>query len=116
MNLGRDAAGRIVVITDRVRADLTATMIDFSERRAAELVAADLDGYVLKAASPSCGLDVPVQSDRQRGRGLFAVALTAALPNLPVADERELGEPTSRDRFVQRVFAHHRRRNRDGQP
>ncbi|HJZ77349.1 MAG TPA: DUF523 domain-containing protein [Vicinamibacterales bacterium] len=111
MNLGRDATGRIVLITDRVRDDLTAAMIDFSAERVAELAAADLDGYVLKAGSPSCGLDVPVQGGGpQRGRGLFAAALTAAVPNLPVADERELAEPAARDRFVARVHAHHRRR------
>ena len=54
MNLGRDATGRIALITDRVRDDLTTTMIDCSARRAGELADADLDGYVLKAGSPSC--------------------------------------------------------------
>ena len=114
MNLGRDATGRIVLMTDRVRDDLTAMMIGFSGRRVDELAAADLDGYVLKAGSPSCGLDVPVQGDRDRG--LFAAALTTAIPELPVADERELAEPASRERFVARVFAHHRQRSSGGQP
>jgi uncharacterized protein YbbK (DUF523 family) len=115
MNLGRDTTGRIVLVTDRVRDDLTATMRDYAARRAGELADADLDGYVLKAGSPSCGLDVPVHGDRTpgRGRGVFAAALTARLANLPVADERELAEPSSRDRFVERVFAHYRRRTRD---
>jgi uncharacterized protein YbbK (DUF523 family) len=116
MNLGRDATGRIVLITDRVRDDLTTTMIDFSARRADELADADLDGYVLKAGSPSCGLDVPVQGNRvpDRGRGVFAVALTSRVPDLPVADERELAEEASRERFVARVFAHHRQRTNQG--
>ena len=112
MNLGRGASGQIVLMTDRVRDDLTATMMGFSQRRVDELAEANLDGYVLKAGSPSCGLDVPVQGDGARGRGVFAAALTTALPNLPVADERELVEPSSRSQFVERVFAHHRRRTR----
>jgi hypothetical protein len=86
-------------------------MIDFSARRAGELAAADLDGYVLKAGSPSCGLDVPVQGDRDRG--VFAAALTTCVPDLPVADERELAEEASRERFVERVFAHYRQRKND---
>ena len=42
--------------------------------------------------------------------GLFAAALTARFPDLPVADERQLADPVSRGRFVARVFAHHRAR------
>ena len=110
MNLGRDAAGRIVLITDRVRDDVTTTMIEYSARRAGELAAADLDGYVLKAGSPSCGLDVAVEGSRDRGRGVFAAALTGRLPDLPVADERQLAEPSAREQFVARVFARHRQR------
>lgn len=108
MNLGRDAAGRLVLISDRVRDDLTRTMIAYSARRVDELAAANLDGYVLKAGSPSCGLDVPVQSER--GMGLFASALMTRLVGLPIADERELADPAARERFVDRVFAHFRRR------
>src|SRR5262249_5989000 len=33
MNLGRDRNGRLALITDRVRDDLTKTMADYSERR-----------------------------------------------------------------------------------
>jgi uncharacterized protein YbbK (DUF523 family) len=120
MNLGRDADGRLVLITDRVRDDLTATMAGYSERRVDELAASQLDGYVLKAGSPSCGLDLPVRSTRPDAvgapvaaphvRGLFAAALTERLPDLPVADERQLADPGSRDMFVARVFAHHRAR------
>jgi uncharacterized protein YbbK (DUF523 family) len=116
MMLGRDAAGRIVLVTgtDRVRDDLTATMAAYSARRVEQLAAADLDGYVLKAGSPSCGLDVPVQGDAGRGRGVFADALTSRVPDLPVADERQLGDTSSREQFVERVFAHYR--GRTGQP
>ena len=110
MNLGRDGGGRLVLVTDRVRDDLTRRMSDYSTGRASELAAAHLDGYVLKAGSPSCGLDVPV--GHERGMGLFATALTARLEGLPIADERELADPQWRESFVDRVYAHFRRRTR----
>jgi uncharacterized protein YbbK (DUF523 family) len=110
MNLGRDASGRLVLVTDRVRDDLTRTIAEYSVRRASELAAANLDGYVLKAGSPSCGLDVPV--DHERGMGLFAIALTTELEGLPIADERELANPEWRESFVDRVYARFRRRTR----
>jgi len=110
MNLGRDASGRLVLMTDRARDDLTQTMTEYSTHRAGELAAANLDGYVLKAGSPSCGLDIPVANER--GMGLFATALTTQLGGLPVADERELANPEWRESFVDRVYAHFRRRTR----
>jgi uncharacterized protein YbbK (DUF523 family) len=110
MNLGRDSSGRLVLTTDRVRDDLTRTMTEYSARRAGELAAADLDGYVLKAGSPSCGLDIPME--HERGMGLFATALTTELEGLPIADERELADPQWRESFVDRVYAHFRRRTR----
>ena len=110
MSLTRNAGGALVLTTDRVRDDLTCTMREYSRRRAGELAAADLDGYVLKAGSPSCGLDIPVANER--GMGLFAAALTTQLEGLPIADERELANAEWRESFVDRVYAHFRRRTR----
>jgi len=120
MNLGRRADGRLVLVTDRVRDDLTEAMTQYASREVDALAASRLDGYVLKAASPSCGLDVGVRAPsdgpalrpaaEDRAMGLFAGALTSRLPDLPVADERQLADPAARERFVARVFAHHRAR------
>jgi uncharacterized protein YbbK (DUF523 family) len=95
-------------------ADHTRAMTRFAARRLAALARERLDGYVLKADSPSCGPeDVPIHSagsgpPRRDGRGLFAAALLARWPGLPVEDERGLGEPARRVHFLTRVFAHHR--------
>lgn len=93
--------------------DLTSEMTAYAQRRAQELAALHIAGYVLKSASPSCGLrDVPVWGDgganraSRPGRGLFAAALTAAWPGLPVAEEGDLAEPAAREDFVARVLAH----------
>ena len=95
--------------------DLTAPMRAWAARRGAELAALDLDGYVLKKDSPSCGLErvkvypaaaggIPTKD----GRGLFAAALVAALPDLPVEEEGRLNDPSLRESFIAQVLAHHR--------
>jgi uncharacterized protein YbgA (DUF1722 family)/uncharacterized protein YbbK (DUF523 family) len=83
----------------------------------------ELDGFVVKARSPSCGLyGVPRYSaglpgertDGQpvdhRGRGAFTEALTAARPDLPIEDDGRLNDPDLREHFIERVFAHARLR------
>ena len=42
------------------------------------------------------------------GRGLFATALMARLPNLPVEEEGRLSDPRLRENFIERVFAYRR--------
>jgi uncharacterized protein YbgA (DUF1722 family)/uncharacterized protein YbbK (DUF523 family) len=91
--------------------DWTADMHEYSARRVSELAGADLCGYVLKKDSPSCGMErvkvygegMPVKS----GRGVFADALLARFPDLPVEEEGRLCDPRLRDNFVERVFAYH---------
>src|SRR5439155_12833509 len=103
MDLERTAAGSIVLMTTHSRRDVTATLKEFASRRVEALEMEDLSGYVLKADSPSCGLqDSP-------SRGLFADALVARFPDLPVEDERQLADPARCRQFVDRVFAYHRR-------
>ena len=102
MELVRDASGRTALMTTGTKRDVTDTLQRYADRRVEELARADLDGYVLKTDSPSCGLEGP---------GLFAAALTARLPDLPVVDERQLDDRHARQRFVDDVRAHHRARS-----
>jgi uncharacterized protein YbgA (DUF1722 family)/uncharacterized protein YbbK (DUF523 family) len=94
--------------------DWTEAMRAYSAQRAEKLAAAELSGYVLKKDSPSCGMErVKVHGDgmpTKSGRGLFAEALLARFPNLPVEEEGRLCDPRLRDNFVERVFAYHRLR------
>jgi uncharacterized protein YbgA (DUF1722 family)/uncharacterized protein YbbK (DUF523 family) len=104
--VGREAAPRLVV--ERTGEDLTARMTRFAAAKDAEL--RELDGYVLKRASPTCGLHrVRVYGEdgalRGTGRGLFAAVLTRHLPLLPVEEEGRLTDPASRENFIERVFA-----------
>jgi uncharacterized protein YbgA (DUF1722 family)/uncharacterized protein YbbK (DUF523 family) len=106
--VGEAAAPRLVV--EHTGEDLTARMARFAHRRLEALAALELDGYVLKRASPSCGL-FRVRVYRHTGapsadgRGLFAAALVDRLPMLPVEEEGRLADPGLRESFIERVFA-----------
>jgi uncharacterized protein YbbK (DUF523 family) len=68
-----------------------------------------LCGFVFKSRSPSCGLDsTPVFIDgtciTETSRGLFARAITTALPDMPVIEETGLESPGNYERFVSRIF------------
>jgi uncharacterized protein YbgA (DUF1722 family)/uncharacterized protein YbbK (DUF523 family) len=104
VDLVGDADAPRMVETEGGR-DWTDAMRAWAERRIHALAGLDLCGYVLKARSPSCGLvDVKV-SGRPIGRGLFAAALVARMPLLPVEDEGRLADALVRDAFLRRVFA-----------
>jgi FdhD protein len=102
MELVHDPSGRMALMTTDTNRDVTDTLQRYADRRVEELARADLDGYVLKADSPSCGLEGP---------GLFAAVLTARMPDLPIVDERQLADGTARQRFADGVRAHHRARS-----
>jgi len=90
--------------------DWTERMDRWAGSRLADLAAVGISGFVLKARSPSCGpRGVLVHDDRgnatSTGRGLFAEALSAAMPGLPMIDEEGLDDPEARERFVQKVRA-----------
>jgi uncharacterized protein YbgA (DUF1722 family)/uncharacterized protein YbbK (DUF523 family) len=92
--------------------DWTDAMRSYSSGRVEELADADLSGYVLKKDSPSCGMErVKVYGDGmpvKSGSGVFAEALLARFPDLPVEEEGRLCDPRLRDNFVERVFAYNR--------
>lgn len=90
--------------------DWTNRMLGWARARAADLAALGVSGFVLKARSPSCGpAGVLVHGDPREptptGRGLFAEALAAAIPTLPMIDEEALGDRHVRERFLQDVRA-----------
>jgi uncharacterized protein YbgA (DUF1722 family)/uncharacterized protein YbbK (DUF523 family) len=93
--------------------DLTEAMMDFSRQRVEALATLELDGYVLKKDSPSCGLErVKIYhgagAPMKDGRGVFAQVLLARLPHLPLEEEGRLNDPLLRENFITRVFVHHR--------
>jgi uncharacterized protein YbgA (DUF1722 family)/uncharacterized protein YbbK (DUF523 family) len=95
--------------------DLTDDMRAWARLRVEALAGERLSGYVLKKDSPSCGMErVRIYNDSgmadKGGRGLFAQALLARFPQLPVEEEGRLSDPRLRDNFVERAFAYARLR------
>jgi uncharacterized protein YbgA (DUF1722 family)/uncharacterized protein YbbK (DUF523 family) len=114
LRLVRRADG-IHMVNTRSGRDISAEMRAYARDRAESLAGEQLAGYVLKKDSPSCGMErvkVYVESGmpEKQGRGLFAEALMARFPQLPVEEEGRLSDPRLRDNFVERVFAYVRLR------
>lgn len=96
--------------------DITESMRAYSEKRVRRLAGEELSGYVLKKDSPSCGMErVKVYGAGgpgvRDGRGIYAEALLARFPNLPVEEEGRLNDARLRDNFVERIFAYRRVRD-----
>jgi uncharacterized protein YbbK (DUF523 family) len=85
--------------------DWTDRMQSWAARRIDELHRLQLSGFVLKARSPSCGLRDVLVRGAESSRGMFAAALTEAMPTLPVADEDQLRDAVVRSDFLDRVRA-----------
>ena len=83
---------------------------------------AELDGYVFKAKSPSCGIRaIPRYRDDGHPadhacRGLYASRVLSAFPLLAVEDEGLLNDPGLREAFTERIFAVARLRSLLGGP
>jgi uncharacterized protein YbbK (DUF523 family)/uncharacterized protein YbgA (DUF1722 family) len=100
----------------RSRRDWTRGMQAYAARRVGALERLEPCGYVLKQGSPSCGMErVAVRGAKgvakRDGRGLFAAALLAANPALPVEEEGRLDDPALRENWIERVFAYRRLRS-----
>jgi uncharacterized protein YbgA (DUF1722 family)/uncharacterized protein YbbK (DUF523 family) len=111
-----DEHGTIRLLTVKTGIDHTASMTAYSAKKVTELAAENLCGYVLKKDSPSCGMTrVKVYRNKEPGKrigvGLFAQALLARFPHLPVEEEGRLTDPRLRENFVERVFAYRRLRD-----
>jgi uncharacterized protein YbgA (DUF1722 family)/uncharacterized protein YbbK (DUF523 family) len=84
---------------------------DHTQAMTALPLPADLDGYVFKAKSPSCGIyAIPRYREDghpadRAGRGLYAERVIREFPLLAVEDEGRLSDAALREAFTERVFA-----------
>ncbi len=93
--------------------DFTDRMNAYAKNKIEDLAARDLDGYILKKNSPSCGLErIPVyrngKVEHKKASGMFAAKLIDLWPALPVEDEGRLNDPKLRENFIERVFCRNR--------
>lgn len=99
------------MIVVRTQENLT----DLAQKTARTLLSKDLDldCYVFKKDSPSCGLErVKIYGKSgipdKKGVGLFAAEVKNRYPFLPMIEEGRLCDAQQRENFVIRIFAWHR--------
>ncbi len=93
--------------------DWTRDMEEFAASCTLDLEKMRVSGYVFKSRSPSCGLrNVPIHAaenaPKREGPGLFAAAVKARFPDLPVAEESDLVDAPYCRAFLQRVLEYRR--------
>ena len=102
--------GDIRLIQPSTGLDLTEKMGEFAERFLSSLK--EVDGFILKSASPSSGYkNVKIYPTTEKspsiakGPGIFGAAVLRRYPNLAIEDERRLRNPRIRENFLVRLFA-----------
>jgi len=107
---GAATAATIRLLGVTSKRDHTLAMRAFAARRVRELEAIGICGYVFKSRSPSCGLRaVPIFDHQGRadgsGRGMFARALAAHFPGMPLIEETQVRDADQRASFLDQMRA-----------
>lgn len=93
--------------------DFTEAIKRFSQEFVEKLP--EVDGFILKAKSPSCGVGSTKLYKEgvvvKKTYGFFSAFIKEAFPFLPLEDEGRLRDPELRDHFLTRVFAYAELRN-----
>ncbi|QMS85331.1 YbgA family protein [Candidatus Xianfuyuplasma coldseepsis] len=92
--------------------DYTEKMENFTSKYLEKLLSRDIDGFLLKAKSPTCGIgDVKVyqdigkaQLDSARHDGMFGTAIKERFPDHPIETERRISNYNIRESFFTHVF------------
>ena len=114
------AAGELRLIQPATGKDVTQAMQQFAEAFLGGV--GQVDGFILKSRSPSCGIkDVKVfagaehETPQQLGRGFFGGAVLDRYPDLAVEDEGRLSDFRLSEHFLARLLtpAEFRRVSRD---
>jgi uncharacterized protein YbgA (DUF1722 family)/uncharacterized protein YbbK (DUF523 family) len=100
------------VVTTKDKVDVTKPLQDICNTQAIKIADDALCGFILKSASPTCGLervkvyDKHNTSGHKRGIGLFAEQIKNRYPYLPVEEEGRLQDAWLRENFIMQVFAY----------
>ena len=92
--------------------DVTDLLEDACEKMALKACSDNLCGFVLKSASPSCGMErvkvyQPLNAPSiKNGVGIFAKKLKEKMPNLPIEEEGRLNDAWLRENFLMQVYAY----------
>lgn len=97
--------------------DYMEEMKGFCRKKVQELEAMNLDGFIFKKSSPSCGLqEVEIYADPDTGkpvsggRGVFAEEFRKKLISIPAAEEDELNSHEGIEKFFQNMTEYKKQR------
>lgn len=98
---------------DNPALDITERMQNYCQNKIPLL--GELDGFILKSRSPSCGLhSTPVFIDGQliteTASGVFARALCSAYPALPMLEETQLDSARTLNHFIESVARYYQQK------
>lgn len=104
--VGDPESPRLVTVSKGI--DLTGQIQAWSEEWLRKVQTADLQGFVFKCGSPSCGVKgvevfSPSGQLSSRGTGIFCAAFMKRFPLAVVADERSLQNTKLRKKFIARL-------------
>jgi uncharacterized protein YbgA (DUF1722 family)/uncharacterized protein YbbK (DUF523 family) len=93
----------------KTNTDYTDQMLNFSVGFAKSL--GEVDGFILKSRSPSCGIkDVKIYNSNEKGasfkkgKGIFAGIIYDTYPGYPIEDEGRLSNYKLRESFLTKIF------------
>lgn len=104
-----DRGGQTKLIQPKTGKDVTDDMTSYSEDKVEEFEI-NIDGFILKDRSPSCGINnVKVYSEKhgmalRKSMGLFAEKMKNAYPELPMENEGRLSNKQLREHFLTAIF------------
>ena len=110
-----ERAGEVRLVQPSTSRDVTAAMERFATRFLEGV--GEVDGFLLKARSPSCGpQDVGIYAGAhaeepvRHESGMFSAAVRARFPDVLIEDEARLADPSVLHLFLVRLFEAARRR------
>jgi uncharacterized protein YbbK (DUF523 family) len=98
------------LIINSTREDMTDRMLNWTQKKVAQLEKEDICGFIFKRDSLSCGIEnVKIYNEKRvpydEGAGIFAGIFIKHFPLLPVEDEMCLHDPDQLENFIKRVFS-----------
>lgn len=101
------------MVGNKSEKDWTDPMNRYIKKRVEQLKKHDLDGYICKKNSPSCGMErIKVVHESggydKSGVGMFIAAFQKEFPLTPVEEEGRLNDERLRENFIIRLFSYHR--------
>ena len=109
LRLNKGGGDQPRLVFNRSGDDITERMEEFSKQRVVQLEKEELDGFVFKSKSPSCGMERVKVYDHNGvpqnvGVGVFAKAFQDHFPLLPVEEEGRLNDAKLRENFITAIF------------